>query len=65
MEDVVKIKLYFNNISDIDAVDEASSAFFPKGVPARRTIGVSALPLDVLIQTGAMAGNAQSTLRKA
>jgi reactive intermediate/imine deaminase len=63
--DVVKINIALKNIADIDAVDEVYATFFPSGVPARRTIGVSALPGDALIQIDAVASNAEGTPPKA
>jgi reactive intermediate/imine deaminase len=61
MEDVVKINIFLKNIEDIDAVDEAYAKFFPQGVPARRTVGVSALLEDALIQIDAVVGNEEGT----
>ncbi|WP_217587779.1 RidA family protein [Lentibacillus saliphilus] len=65
MEDVVKVNIFVKNIADMDAVDEAYKTFFPGGVPARRTVGVSALPKDALIQIDAVVGNAEGTPPKA
>ena len=65
MGDVVKINIALKNIADIDAVDEIYTTFFPGGVPARRTIGVSALPGDALIQIDAVVSNAEGTPPKA
>lgn len=61
MSDVVKINVAIRNISDIAAMDEAYSTFFPGGVPARRVVGVSALPGDALIQIDAVISNAEGT----
>ncbi|WP_438319246.1 RidA family protein [Sporosarcina sp. FA9] len=61
MDDVVKVNIYLKNIVDIDAVDEVYTTFFPGGVPARSTIGVSALPKDALIQIDAVVSNAEGT----
>ncbi|WP_060205195.1 RidA family protein [Sporosarcina koreensis] len=61
MEDVVKVNIFVKNIADMDAVDEAYKTFFPGGVPARRTVGVSALPNDALIQIDAVVANAEGT----
>lgn len=63
--DVVKVNLFLKNIADIAAVDEIYTAFFPGGGPARRTVGVSALPKDALIQIEAVVANAEGTPRKA
>ena len=61
MDDVVKVNIFLKNIADIDAVDEAYKTFFPGGVPARRTVGVSALPNDALIQIDVVVSNAEGT----
>ena len=61
MADVVKVNLFLKNIEDMDAVDEVYTTFFPGGVPARRTVGVSALPHDALIQIDAVVANAEGT----
>lgn len=65
MEDIVKVNIFVKNIADMDAVDEAYKTFFPGGVPARRTVGVSALPEDALIQIDAIVSNAEGTPPKA
>lgn len=61
LDDVVKINIALKNIADIEAVDQAYTAFFPEGTPARRTIGVSNLPGDALIQMDAVVGNEEGT----
>ncbi|WP_042351291.1 RidA family protein [Bacillus massiliigorillae] len=65
MDDVVKVNIFLKNIADIDAVDEVYTTFFPGGVPARRTVGVSALPKDALIQIDVVVSNAEGTPPKA
>ncbi|SES41934.1 RidA family protein [Psychrobacillus sp. OK032] len=65
MDDIVKVNIFLKNIEDIDAVDEAYKTFFPGGVPARRTVGVTALPNDALIQIDAIVSNAEGTPPKA
>jgi reactive intermediate/imine deaminase len=61
MEDVVKVNIFLKNITDNDVVDEVYTAFFPNGVPARRTVGVSALLEGALIQIDAVVSNAEGT----
>lgn len=61
LEDVVKINIFIKNITDIDAVNDIYTSFFPGGLPARRVIGVSALPMDALIQIDAIVSNAEGT----
>ena len=55
------MNVFLKNIADIDAVDEAYTAFFPGGVPARRTVGVSALLEGALVQIEAVVANAEGT----
>ncbi len=64
LADVVKVNIFIKNIADIKAVDEVYSTFFPNGAPARRTVGVSALPHDALIQIDVVLSNAESTSPK-
>jgi reactive intermediate/imine deaminase len=61
LEDVVKVNIFLKNLADIDAVDEVYKTFFPAGLPARRTVGVSALPGDALIQIDAVVANEEGT----
>ena len=61
LADVVKVNIFLKNIEDIGAVDEVYATFFPGGIPARRTVGVSALPKDALIQIEAVVANAEGT----
>ena len=61
MDDVVKVNIFLKNIADIEAVNEVYSTFFPGGVPARRIVGVSALPQDALIQIDAVLANEEGT----
>ena len=61
LDDVVKVNIFLKNIEDIDAVDDVYTAFFPSGVPARRTVGVAALPEDALVQIDAVVANAEGT----
>jgi len=61
MEDVVKVNIFLKNITDNDLVDEVYTTFFPGGIPARRTVGVSALQKDALIQIDVVVSNAEGT----
>jgi reactive intermediate/imine deaminase len=61
MADVVKVNIFLKDIGDVDVVDEVYSNFFPDGLPARRTIGVSALLHDALIQIDAVVANEEGT----
>lgn len=61
MDDVVKVNVFLKNIEDIDVVNEVYATFFPGGVPARRIVGVSALPKDALVQIDVVVSNAEGT----
>ena len=61
LEDTVKVNIFLKNIEDIDAVNEIYTKFFPNGTPARRVVGVSALPMDALVQIDAIIANAEGT----
>lgn len=61
MADVVKVNIFLKDIGDMDEVDEVYSNFFPNGLPARRTIGVSSLLHDALIQIDAVVANEEGT----
>jgi len=65
MRDVVKVNITLKNIADISAVDRVYATFFPGGIPARRIIGVSALPKDALIQIEVVVANEEGTPPKA
>lgn len=61
MEDVVKVNIFIRDIADVDAVNDVYQGFFPGGIPARRVVGVSALPMDARIQIDAIVSNAEGT----
>lgn len=61
MDDVVKVNIQLKNITDIDAVNEIYTTFFNSDLPARTTIGVSAIPMDALVQIDAVVSNCEGT----
>ncbi|OEU55005.1 MAG: reactive intermediate/imine deaminase [Desulfobulbaceae bacterium S3730MH12] len=61
MDDVVKVNIQLKNIADIDAVNEVYTTFFKSDLPARTTVGVSAIPMDALVQIDAVVSNGEST----
>ncbi len=61
MDDTVKINIALKNIADIDAVNEVYTTFFKGDLPARTVIGVSAIPMDALVQIDAVVSNAEGT----
>ncbi len=65
MDDVVKVNIFLKNIADIDLVDEVYATFFVNSIPARQTVGVSALLNDALIQIDVVVSNAEGTPPKA
>ncbi len=61
MDDAVKINIQLKNIADVDAVNEVYPTFFKGDLPARTVIGVSAIPMDALVQIDAILSNAEGT----
>ena len=61
MDDVVKINIQLKNIADIDAVNEIYTTFFKSDLPARTIVGVSAIPMNALIQIDAVVSNCEGT----
>ncbi len=61
LEDVVKVNVYMRDLGELEAFENAYAKFFPDGVPARKFAGVSALPVDALIQIDAVVGNTEGT----
>jgi reactive intermediate/imine deaminase len=61
MDDTVKINIQLKNIADIDAVNEVYTTFFKSDLPARTIIGVSAIPMDALVQIDAVISNCEGT----
>jgi len=61
MDDVVKVNIQLKNIADITAVNEIYRTFFNSTLPARTTLGVSAIPMDALVQIDAVLSNAEGT----
>ncbi|PSW06141.1 RidA family protein [Photobacterium lipolyticum] len=61
MDDTVKINIQLKNIADIDAVNEVYTTFFKGDLPARTVVGVSAIPMDALVQIDAVVSNCEGT----
>lgn len=61
LADVVKVNVFLTRIDDIAVVDEVYATYFPGGTPARRVVGVSALPKGAAIQIDAVVANAEGT----
>ena len=68
-DDIVKINIFLKNLSDIEAVNEVYTTFFPDSaiaravayVPARTVIAASALPMDALVQIEAVVSHGDGT----
>ena len=61
MDDTVKINIQLKNIADLDAVNEVYTTFFKGDLPARTVVGVSAIPMDALVQIDAVVSNCEGT----
>jgi reactive intermediate/imine deaminase len=61
MDDIVKINIQVRNIEDLDSINKVYTTFFNGDLPANTTIGVSALPMDALVQMNAVASNCEGT----
>ncbi|AAZ25313.1 endoribonuclease, L-PSP family, truncated [Colwellia psychrerythraea 34H] len=57
MDDVAKVNTKLKNITDINAVNEVYKKFFNSSLFARTTIGISAIPMDALVQIDAVVSN--------
>jgi 2-iminobutanoate/2-iminopropanoate deaminase len=54
-DNVVKTTIFLRYMKDFSAVNEVYGKFFGEGKPARSTVAVSALPLQVLLEIEAVA----------
>lgn len=61
MDDIVKVNIQLKDMSDLDTVNEIYATFFNSDLPARTVIGVSAIPMNALIQIDAVMSNAEGT----
>lgn len=61
LEDVVKVNIFLTDMADAGAVDAAYRQYFPTGTPARRVLGVAALPQGARVQMDAVVANAEGT----
>jgi len=68
-DDIVRITIFLKNLSDIDAVNEVYTTFFPDSgiarvvgyVPARTVVAASALPMHALVQIEAVVSHGDGT----
>lgn len=61
MDDIVKVNIQLKNMEDLEVVNGVYKTFFKSDLPARTTIGVSAIPMDALVQMDAVVSNAEGT----
>jgi len=68
-DDIVKVNIHVTNLSDVDAVNEAYTTFFPDSsiartlgyVPARSVVVASGLPMHALVQIDATVSHGDGT----
>lgn len=68
-DDIVKVTVYLTNLTDLDAVNEVYTTFFPDSaiaravayLPARSVIAASALPLGARVQMDAVISHGDGT----
>ena len=61
MNDVVRITIFANNISDIETATDVYKTFFSGYVPALTTVVASALPMQALVQVEAVVSHGDGT----
>lgn len=68
-DDIVKVTVYLKELSDLDAVNEVYSTFFPDSaiartvayVPARTIVSAAALPMDARVQMDVVVSHGDGT----
>lgn len=68
-DDIVKINIFLNNLSDIETVNEVYTTFFPDSaiaravayMPARTVVAASDLPMGALVQIEAVVSHGDGT----
>ncbi|MGR3292400.1 MAG: RidA family protein [Candidatus Scalindua sp.] len=56
LNNVLRTTIFLTNLEDYTDVNEMYAQFFDKSMPARSTVQVSRLPMDVQIEIDAIAG---------
>ena len=56
LDGVLKVNIYMTNLSDFATVNQVMAEYFSEPYPARATVGVSALPLNVEVEVEAILG---------
>jgi reactive intermediate/imine deaminase len=65
MNDVVRLTIFVQYISDIDAIDSVFKTYFSAYVPTRTVLAVAALPLGALVQIEALVSHGKGTIPNA
>lgn len=68
-DDIVKVTIFVKNLTDMDAVNEVYTTFFPDSsiartlgyMPARTTVVAAALPMNALVQIDAVVSHGDGT----
>lgn len=55
LDQVVKTTIFLRDMSDFSVVNEVYSGYFEKALPARSTVEVGRLPLDVAVEVDCIA----------
>ncbi len=55
-DNILKTTIYLADMADFKTVNEIYGTFFPENAPARATVQVGRLPLDVRVEIDAIAG---------
>jgi 2-iminobutanoate/2-iminopropanoate deaminase len=55
LENVVKTTVFLRDMKDFPAMNQVYAEYFPKNAPARSTVAVAGLPLDVAVEIEAVA----------
>ena len=56
LDGILKVNIYMTNLSDFATVNQVMAEYFSEPYPARATVGVSALPLNVEVEVEAILG---------
>ena len=56
LDGILKVNIYMTNLSDFATVNQVMAEYFSEPYPARATVGVSALPLNVEVEVEAVLG---------
>ncbi len=56
LDNVLRTTIFLTNLEDYSEVNEVYAEFFEQSMPARSTVQVSRLPMDVQIEIDAIAG---------